>query len=119
MPSVFDRQFAQSAFPGLLAQFGEPIVYFFRSGVSKSVDAIINRQPASIYDAAGNVVTPEFTIRVWADCKLGVLSKDVDSGGDYVELRRHPSDMEPIEVSVMQLLSEDSGVVEIALRGGQ
>jgi hypothetical protein len=119
MPSVFDRQFSQSAFPALLAQFGEPIVYFFRSGVSKSMYAIVNRQPASIYDAAGNVVTPAFTIRVEANCSRGLNAKEVDTGGDYVQLLRHPSDMEPIEASVMQLVSEDSGVVEIALRGDE
>lgn len=116
MPSVFDRRFKRSGFPGLLTQFGEPIVYHFRAGGSRSINAIINRDPPATYNVAGEVIMPSFEIRVIADCKTGVLSSEVDTGGDEVELRGDVSDATFKTCSILKKESDDSGVVVLLLR---
>jgi len=115
MPSVFDRQFAAIGFPGLLTQFGEPVVYLLAGGGTRSFDAIIERSPPAIYDAAGNVVMPKYTIRFSGSCKGGVQAKEVNTGGDRVSFIAEVGDAVPTKCTVMQIMSQDSGVIQLAL----
>lgn len=66
--------------------FAERIVYFFRGGGSESVSALVDRNPPAIYDAAGNIVLPEFQITIANSCVSGITSARIDTGGDEVEI---------------------------------
>lgn len=114
MPSVFDRQFKINGFPNLLQHFGEPITYVTRSGVRYSLTAIIERSPPAVYDAGGNVVLYEFVIRFAGDCQL--KAKDIDTGGDTVELIAKIGDVIPTTKTVMHMSSQDSGVIVLSLK---
>lgn len=116
MPSVFNSRFKRSGSPRLLRHFGEPIVYFLRDGGSRSITAIIERSPLAFYDAAGNVVLPAFVLRIKDDCTEGVKASEVDTGGDEVELIAELGDVTPTRKTVLKLMSQDSGVIVLALK---
>jgi len=116
MPSQFHNQFRDLGFPGLLAEFGEPIRYFLVKGGERSINAIVDRSPPATYDAAGNVVLFEFAVRIYNHPKMGVLASEVNTGGDEVELIDELGNSKPVRKSVMMRLREDSGVIELACR---
>jgi len=116
MASAFQQYFKQVGFPLLLDQFGEPTVYHFAGGGSRSITGIINRDPPAIYDAAGNVTMPELAIRYTSDCTIGVLPSEVNTGGDYVILIDEIGKSAPVRKAVMVKIREGQGVVELALR---
>lgn len=116
MPSVFDNQFATSGFPALLAQFGEPVVYYPATGGQRSIDAIVTRDPPEIYDDQGKAVLPKFTLRVHNSCTLGISSQELDTGGDDISILLKVGDVKPTRRTIMKLMSQDSGVVSIAVR---
>ena len=66
--------------------FAERIVYYFRSGGSESVSAMVERSPSAIYDPAGNVVLPVFSITISNSCQSGITTEKIDVGGDEVEV---------------------------------
>lgn len=116
MPSVFDRHFQRSGFPQLSGYFGEQITYWPGGGGSRVVQAIVEREPPAIYDAAGNAVMPKAIIRV-SNCRSrGIESRDVDTGLDQIEYLRRVGDAETTRASVMVLQSDDSGVTVLAIQ---
>lgn len=116
MPSAFDKRFASSSFPRLKGHFGEPVIYYPLAGGTLSIDAIVERDPPAFYDAAGNVVLPSFTIRIDNNCKTGRLASDVNTGGDEVDLIAEIGDSKPTRTTVLKIMSQDSGVVVLALK---
>ncbi len=115
MPSVFDRMFKQSGFPVLLQQNGEPVVYRPRAGGRRTIKAIIQRDPPAIYNAAGEVVLPEFILRVQQCSKTGIMPSEIDAG-DSFELLSDFGDVAKTTYSVMKIVSQDGGVLTLALR---
>lgn len=115
MPTVFDSHFASAGFPMLLAQFGESITYWPRGGGSRSINAIVDREPPAIYDASGNAVMPKAVIRVNNSCRSGISSREVDNGGDEVEMPLNIGDQLPKRMSVMVMTAQDSGVTVLAV----
>jgi len=115
MATVFDSHFAASAFPGLLQQFGEAIVYRARLGGSREILAIIEREPPAIFDAAGNTVIPKFVVRVNNSCRSGISSNEIDTGGDHVSFVRKIGEVIPKTYSVGQVLSQSGGVLRFTV----
>jgi hypothetical protein len=115
--SRFDTYFQTSGFVGLLAEFGEPVVYYFAGGGSRSIVAIIERNPPAIFDQAGNPMQIEMIIRVRRHASRGILSSEVSRGQDGVELLRRVDDAVATRYTVVRKLSDDSGVVSLALSG--
>jgi hypothetical protein len=115
MATVFDAHFAAAGFPMLLDNFGESITYLPYSGGSRSIIAIVERDPPAILDAAGNAVMPTATIRVYNSCRSGISSKEVDTGTDEIEMILKVGDTIPKRFSLMTLLAQDSGVTYLAV----
>jgi len=115
--SRFDQVFQATAFPQLLAEFGEPVTYYFAGGGSRSIDAIIERNPPAIFDQAGNPMQIELVIRVRRHATSGILSNEVNRGIDTVELLKRVDDAAVSRFTVVRKLSDDSGVVVLALSG--
>ena len=86
MTTAFDALFCSAGFPALLNQFGESVVYKPRNGGSRTIHAIVEREPPSIYDAAGNVVSPKVTIRVLNNKNNGIASSELDTVDDKIQL---------------------------------
>ena len=115
MPTDFDRTFAQSGFPALLAKFGEPITYLPAAGGRRQIQAIVERDPPAILDGTGNAVFPKVMIRVNNSDRSGIWSKTVNIGSDQIELPLRIGDKTLTRFSMMQLLSQDSGVTSLAI----
>jgi len=60
------------------------------------------------------VVLPKFTVLIRNDCKLGVLSSEVNTGGDEIALTAEFGDVKPERKTVMVKMREDMGAVELA-----
>ncbi len=116
MGTVFDSHFASAGFPMLLEQFGEPIVYLPSGGGRRSIRAIVERDPPSTFDAAGNAVMPTATIRVYNSCRSGISSREANIGTDEIEMVLKIGETLPKRFSLMVLLSQDSGVTHLAIQ---
>ena len=115
MPSVFRTHFKAVGFPALLALHGEPVVYLFRAGGSRSFNAIVIRQPVEILDAAGNVLMAKFTVRFTDSSTVGVQANVIDTGGDQMEIFANEGDVATTKVTVLVKNSQSNGVIELAL----
>lgn len=115
MPTVFDSHFAAAGFPMLLDQFGESITYLPNGGGERSIKAIVDRDPPAILDAAGNTVIPQFIVRANNSCRSGISSRELDSGRDMLRFVKRIGDAIPGTYSIGQMLSQDSGVVQLAV----
>ena len=113
--TVFDDHFAATAFPGLLSQFGESVTYWPFGRASRTIQAIIDRSPPSIFDAAGNAVLPTAVIQVYNSATSGISSKELDSGADEIEMVLKLGETVSKRVSVMVLLSQSGGVTQLAV----
>jgi len=115
MSTTFNRRFDRSATPLLLKEFGEPIIYRPRAGGSREITAIVEREPPAIFDAAGNVVLPQFVIRVRNSCRTGIDSSEIDTGGDQVSFVGKIGEVIPKTFSVGQVLSQGGGVLRFSV----
>jgi hypothetical protein len=117
MPSIHDRRFKLVGFPLLLQQYGEPITYIPRSGASRTINAIINRNPLEVYDAAGGtVVLYPMSIRVYADSLSGISPAELNTGGDEVQLMERVDDTTSTRKTIMVLQSQANGVLTLAIK---
>ena len=117
MASRFDTYFQTSGFIALLAEYGEPVVYYFAGGGSRSIHAIIERNPPAIFDQAGNPMQIDLIVRVRRHSNKGVLSNEVSRGIDTVQLLRRVDDSVVTTYTVVRKVGEDAGVVTLALSG--
>jgi len=96
--------------------FAERIVYFFRSGGSESVSAIVERSPSAIYDPAGNVVLPVFQLTISNSCQSGITTETIDTGGDEVEVIAQLGSPIPRRCTVVAIQERDfEGAITISV----
>lgn len=115
MPTVFDSQFAASAFPGLLDTFGESITFYPGTGGSRSIVGIINRDPPELIDGSGNAIKPKATIQVTNSATLGISSKELDTGRDEISFMLNIGDTVATRFSISALQSSGGGVTSLML----
>jgi hypothetical protein len=115
MPTVFDSHFAAAGFPMLLSNFGESITYLPNGGGERPIQAIVDRDPPAILDAAGNAVVPQFIVRVSNSCRSGISSRELDTGKDQLRFTKRIGEAIPVSLSIGMILSQDAGVVQLAV----
>jgi len=115
MPSKYDKYFGNIAFPVLKREFAEPIKYNLAGGGVRSIMAIIERSPPSIY-VGDQIVTPSFIIRIDADCKTGLEADEVNTGGDTVDLIPELGGDQWQNTSVLVLMRQNAGRIQLALK---
>jgi hypothetical protein len=71
----------------------------------------------AVFDQAGNPMLFDLVIRVRRHPVKGVLSNEVNRGQDYVDLKRRVDDSQTTRMTVTRKLSDDSGVIVLALNG--
>ncbi len=99
----------------LLQQFGESIAYLPNGGGERPIQAIVDRDPPAILDAAGNTVIPQFIVRMNNSCRSGISSRELDTGKDQLKFVRRIGETIPVTFSVGMMLSQDAGVVQLAV----
>jgi hypothetical protein len=114
MASVFDRQFAASAFASQLYQFGESVTYWPGFGGSRIVQAIVDRDPPEVLDGSGNAIKPRATLQVFNSRVKGIESRELDIGRDEVEFALQIDDQTTQRFSLMVMSSSSGGVTILA-----
>lgn len=99
-----------------LDEFAETITYKFRDGGSRTIKAVIDRSPPAVYDAAGEVVLPDYIISIHHDQVTGVEANEVNTGGDTAVMFADLDDTNTETKTVMVLLNQDFGMIELALK---
>lgn len=98
------------------AEFAETVTYSFTAGGTRSFPAIIDREPPEVYSASGDhLLSPRFILQIPNSESAGVRASEVDTGGDQVSLKAEFGDVEDSTFSVAVLLSQDMGMIQIAL----
>lgn len=115
MATVFDSHFAAAGFPQLIDNFGESITYYPNGGGARPIQAIVDREPPAIMDAAGNAVVPRFIVRVFNSCRSGIASNEIDTGKDELQFAAKVGEVVGKRHSIGQIISQDSGVLQISV----
>jgi hypothetical protein len=115
MPSVFDQQFATAAFSMLLSQFGEKVTYHPHGGVSREIDAIVERLQVQLNPEDGDTLSPVFNVQVLNAKPNGIKSEELNVGGDSIELVVRIGE-QPSQRRVLRLLSHHGGVIDLECR---
>ena len=82
--SLFDDQFALSAVPGLQEYFGESLTYKPRAGGSRSITGMVDRTDRSVFGELDRATATLLTITVANDSDTGILSTEINLGGDAI-----------------------------------
>jgi hypothetical protein len=95
--------------------FAEPVTYHKRSGLSRSIMAVVIREQLATLPEANDIVLPVFEVHVANNADTGVTSEELDCGGDMIEFAIRVG--EPVtRRSIVRLLSHDEGMVVLECR---
>jgi hypothetical protein len=94
-------------------EFAEQATYKPRSGGSRTILAIVDREPPSLLDDVGNVVALSFVVYVKNDATTGIHESELDTGGDKVEVMYRGS---KTSHSILKVTDSDFGMLQIALK---
>lgn len=97
-------------------EFAEEVTYYPRSGGSRTILAIVEREPPSLFDQAGNVVMVAFLVWVKNDKTDGILATELNTGNDQIELPERIGKLPRRRCSVERLIDHDGGMLQLALR---
>lgn len=99
-----------------LAEFGEPVTYKPKGGGSRSILAIIDRNPpAEIPGMPAGAHSSMMIATVANDETDGIGSSEVNCGGDKVELSVRIGET-AVEKRITQILNQDAGMMYLAVR---
>lgn len=111
----FDEIFAEAAFETHLDLFGEWILYRPKDGPPRTIRAIVNRNPPQPLGAASEQHTQRIEIEARNRTPDGVESRDIDRGGDKVDLSGIKGGL-VTTWNVNQLLSDRGGITKFEVR---
>lgn len=97
-------------------EFAESVTYLPRSGGSRTILAVVDREPPTLLDSAGNVISLSFVVYVHNDATTGISSSEVNTGGDKVQLHAKLGDAAVRTVSIVQMIDNDFGMVQLGLK---
>lgn len=97
-------------------EFAETIVYNPRGGGSRTILAIVDREPPSLFDELGNVLSVSFMVYVANDQALGITSTEIDVGGDKVRIAEAVNDLALKVCTILRVMDNDNGMLQLAVR---
>jgi len=98
-----------------LSDFGEAVVYRPRAGQPRPIRALVDRSPPAPVAEAPGALAPRIRLVVRNDDRLGVSSREVDTGGDRVEVAVRLG-RAPESLAVVRVAAQDAGLVELEAR---
>lgn len=101
--------------PVLIEEHGEQVTYYPRGGGSRTINAIVDREPPAVFDQSGRVIKTSFLARVFNDCETGILASELDTGGDDIELILKIGSAVAVRRPIVRIVSQDSGVLQLAI----
>lgn len=100
---------------GFFTDFAETVVYCPRSGVRRSVQAVVDRSPPQDLSEAAGVAGAGIQVHVRNSATLGIASSELDIGGDRIELALRlgaTAQARPIS----RLVSQDAGILTLEVQ---
>jgi hypothetical protein len=97
-------------------EFAETVVYRPRGGGSRTILAIVDREPPALMDEAGNMLSPSFMLYIANSATAGITAGEVDVGGDTVEVANRVGDVQKKTCSILRLMDNDNGMIQLAVR---
>ena len=111
--SEFDEFFADG-FSDLLLTMGETVVYVPRSGDSRTLSAIVDRNPPQVLSTGGDYVLPTLSVTVHSDVTTGILASEIDAG-DQIQVAVKPGGTVENR-TIFSIESEDGGCTVLSVK---
>lgn len=100
----------------LQASHGESVVYLNRkTGVKRTITAIINRSPPARFDASGEVIAASLTAQVKDDATYGITEEQLNRGRDSIIVPVE-QDGTPEERTITHLLEVGGGRLLLGIK---
>lgn len=115
MATRFARQFARTAVPNLVRQFGELIEYFPWNNPSREMYAIVERNQATILSEVGSILTQSVIVRVANNETTGILATSIDTGRDKIEVALTEGGNPELR-SIVQVISDANGFIRFLVQ---
>lgn len=97
-------------------EFAETAIYHPRAGGSRTILAIVDREPPSLMDEVGNVLVLSFMIYVSNSATDGISAQEIDCGGDSIEIGARVGDTTLKTCSILRVLGNDNGMLQLAVK---
>jgi hypothetical protein len=97
------------------SDFAESVVYYKRNGLSRTINAVVQREAFAINPEDGDTITPVFEVHVANDAATGIASNELNIGGDMLTFAVRVG--KPAERrSITRLISHDEGMLVLECR---
>ena len=95
--------------------FAEVVTYHPGNGSSRSIKAVVQRDPITGYTENGTAVIPRCVVFVPNNSTLGISGDELDEGQDQIEMAIRDGEP-PIRRTITVLLSHDHAMLELECR---
>jgi hypothetical protein len=97
-------------------EFAETVVYLPRGGGSRTILAIVDREPPTLMDDAGNVMALSFMLYVANSGSDGITAQEIDTGGDRVKIGAKVNDLVQKTCTILRVMDNDHGMLQLAIK---
>lgn len=97
-------------------EFAETVVYNPHGGGSRTILAVVDREPPSILDNAGNVLSLSFMVYVANSATEGIAATQIDVGGDKLQISAMTGELPRRTCTILKVMDNDNGMLQIAVR---
>lgn len=98
-----------------LADFGEPAVYYPRSGVARPIVVVADRRGRDTAGEVRGVDARRILVQAIDRAADGIASTEIDTGGDEVEIGWRSDTDTPAKHRIVEVLDTGSGMVTLEL----
>ena len=97
-------------------EFAEIVTYHPRGGGSRTINAIVDREPPSLMDDAGNVLALSFMLYVANSLTDGITADEIDTGGDTISIKSRVTNTAPKVCTILRVVDNDHGMLQLAVK---
>jgi len=97
-------------------EFAETVVYNPQGGGSRTILAVVDREPPSIFDDLGNVLSLTFMVYVANSSTAGITATEVDVGGDQIQVSAKTGELPRRAFTIVRVMANDEGMLQLAVR---
>lgn len=97
-------------------EFAETVVYLPRGGGSRTILAVVDREPPTLMDDAGNVMALSFMLYVANSATSGITAQEIDTGGDRIQIAAKINDAAKKNCTILRVMDNDNGMLQLAIK---
>lgn len=97
-------------------EFAETVIYMPRGGGSRTILAIVDREPPALMDDAGNMLALSFMLYVANSGSEGITAQEIDTGGDRVLIAARVNDVQKKTCTIVRVMDNDNGMLQLAVK---